>query len=71
VNAPFKSPSAGLIKLADKTSNLRTIKASPPADWSPERKREYVAWATEVVEGLKSTNPRLRAEFEKARIALM
>jgi guanosine-3',5'-bis(diphosphate) 3'-pyrophosphohydrolase len=71
VTAPFKSPGAGLIKLADKTSNLRTIKASPPADWSPERKREYVAWATEVVEGLKSTNPRLRAEFEKARIALM
>jgi guanosine-3',5'-bis(diphosphate) 3'-pyrophosphohydrolase len=71
VNAPFKSPSAGLIKLADKTSNLRTIKASPPADWSPERKREYVAWATEVVESLKSPNPILRAEFEKARIALM
>ena len=71
VNAPLKSTGAGLIKLADKTSNLRAIKASPPADWPPERKREYVDWASQVVEGLKSPNPFLLAEFKKARIALM
>src|SRR3954465_1291456 len=31
--APGKSPRAKLIKLADKTSNLRTMNASPPHDW--------------------------------------
>jgi guanosine-3',5'-bis(diphosphate) 3'-pyrophosphohydrolase len=71
LNAPFKSAGAGLIKLADKISNLRAINASPPADWSSERKRAYVTWASEVVEGLNSPNPILWAEFEKARIALL
>lgn len=71
VNAPFKSPGAGLIKLADKISNLRAIRVSPPPDWSPGRKREYVTWASEVVEGLKSPNAILHAEFDKARIALL
>jgi len=32
--APKKSRGAKLIKLADKTSNLRTIASSPAADWS-------------------------------------
>jgi guanosine-3',5'-bis(diphosphate) 3'-pyrophosphohydrolase len=71
VSAPFKSPGAGLIKLADKISNLRAIKGSPPADWSPETKREYVAWASKVIEGLKSPNPILMGEFEKARTELL
>jgi (p)ppGpp synthase/HD superfamily hydrolase len=34
--APTKSREAKLIKLADKTSNLRTIASSPAADWSVE-----------------------------------
>src|SRR5258707_7119384 len=33
-DAPDKSRKAKLIKLADKTSNLRTIASSPAADWS-------------------------------------
>jgi len=28
--------------------NLRDILASPPADWSMERKQEYFAWAKKV-----------------------
>src|SRR6266436_9197776 len=40
-----KSREAKLIKLADKTSNLRTIASSPAADWSVERRLEYVEWA--------------------------
>ncbi len=43
--APNKSDRAKMIKIADKTSNLRSIVASPPADWAPERKREYFEWA--------------------------
>jgi GTP diphosphokinase / guanosine-3',5'-bis(diphosphate) 3'-diphosphatase len=41
VNAPKKSVRAQVIKLADKVSNLRGVLASPLADWSGERKREY------------------------------
>jgi (p)ppGpp synthase/HD superfamily hydrolase len=44
-NGPKKSREAKLIKLADKTSNLRTIASSPAADWSLERRLEYVEWA--------------------------
>src|SRR5689334_747173 len=51
-NAPKKSHRAQLIKLADKISNLRSIIASPPADWSYERKRQYFDWAKQVVDGL-------------------
>jgi len=36
--APKKSKSAKLIKLADKTSNLRTIASSPAAGWSVKRR---------------------------------
>ena len=49
VNAAKKSDAACLIKLADKSSNVEAIGSSPPADWSAERKREYVAWAQTVV----------------------
>jgi len=64
-NAPHKSARAQVIKLADKISNLRSILASPPATWSIERKREYLEWARQVVEGLSSPNPTLKAEFDR------
>jgi len=48
-NASKKSRAAKLIKLADKTSNLRTIASSPAADWSVERRLQYVEWAKAVV----------------------
>ena len=51
-NAPKKTPEAALIKLADKSSNVGALANSPPADWSLERRLEYVKWATTVVEAL-------------------
>ena len=63
-NAPHKSVRAQVIKLADKISNLRSILASPPASWSSERKREYFAWARQVVDNLSAPNPLLKAEFD-------
>jgi (p)ppGpp synthase/HD superfamily hydrolase len=41
-NAPGKSREAKLIKLADKTSNVRAVASSPAPDWSIERRREYI-----------------------------
>ena len=64
-NAPHKSVRAQVIKLADKISNLRSILASPPATWSTERKREYFAWARQVVDALSAPNPILKAEFDR------
>ncbi len=64
-DAPKKSPRAQTLKLADKISNLRSILASPPADWSLKRRREYFDWAKQVVDGLTVPNPRLKAEFDR------
>jgi (p)ppGpp synthase/HD superfamily hydrolase len=68
-NAAKKSREAKLIKLADKTSNLRTIASSPAADWSVERRLEYVAWAKNVVAGLRGTSPWLEQKFDEAAAA--
>jgi guanosine-3',5'-bis(diphosphate) 3'-pyrophosphohydrolase len=64
--APKKSDRAKLIKLADKTSNVRAITASPPPDWSVKRRLEYIAWAREVVSGLRGANVWLEEEFDRA-----
>ncbi len=66
VHAPSKSPGAKMIKLADKTSNLRSIIADPPADWPVERQREYFAWARQVIDGLAGANERLEAAARAA-----
>jgi guanosine-3',5'-bis(diphosphate) 3'-pyrophosphohydrolase len=63
-HAPHISPQAQLVKLADKISNLRDILASPPADWSPERKQAYVDWAANVVAGLRGVHPGLESVFD-------
>jgi (p)ppGpp synthase/HD superfamily hydrolase len=63
---PFKSPRAKMIKIADKTSNLRAMVASPPKGWSLERKREYFDWARSVVAGCRGVSEMLEARFDEA-----
>jgi (p)ppGpp synthase/HD superfamily hydrolase len=63
--APHKSPGGKMIKLADKTSNLRRLIRTPP-DWPVARKHEYFAWATSVAEGCRGVNPTLEAAFDAA-----
>jgi (p)ppGpp synthase/HD superfamily hydrolase len=65
-SAPKKSRGAKLIKLADKTSNLRAVANSPAPDWSVERRREYVEWAKSVVTGVRGTSPWLERQFDQA-----
>jgi (p)ppGpp synthase/HD superfamily hydrolase len=65
-SAPHKSPRAQTLKLADKISNLRSLLASPPAEWSPDRKRQYGEWARQVVQGFTAPNSILKAQFERA-----
>lgn len=64
--APHASPKAKLVKLADKTSNLRSMLVSPPANWSLTRRREYFTWAAAVVAGLRGTNAHLERLFDEA-----
>lgn len=63
-HAPHISPEAKLVKLADKICNLRDILASPPADWSAERKQAYFDWAARVVAGVRGISPQLEAVFD-------
>jgi guanosine-3',5'-bis(diphosphate) 3'-pyrophosphohydrolase len=53
-----------LVKLADKISNLIDILASPPTDWSEQRKTEYFEWAKKVVNQLRGTNQMLEMAFD-------
>jgi guanosine-3',5'-bis(diphosphate) 3'-pyrophosphohydrolase len=59
------SSAAKLVKLADKIANLRDIIASPPSDWSLDRKREYFDWAKNVVDQVRGTNGRLERRFDQ------
>ena len=63
---PSKSRRAKLLKIADKTSNLRGLVVSPPAGWTDERLRDYVEWAAEVVRSCRGLNAKLEAQFDAA-----
>lgn len=57
---------ARLIKLADKTCNLRDVHASPPADWPVSRRREYFDWSKAVVDEIRGAHAGLEALFDQA-----
>ena len=63
---PGKSRRAKLLKLADKTSNLRSLVYSPPKGWTAERLRDYVRWAAAVVRSCRGLNSGLEAGFDAA-----
>jgi guanosine-3',5'-bis(diphosphate) 3'-pyrophosphohydrolase len=65
-HARHASPRAKLVKLADKICNLRDLAATPPADWSAQRKADYFDWAREVVAGLRGSHAELEALFDDA-----
>ena len=58
------SDRAKLVKLADKICNVYDMVAAPPASWTLDRKREYLQWAKEVVDGLRGAHPDLEAIFD-------
>ena len=63
-HAPHMTHEAKQIKLADKISNIRDVTDNPPANWSTERRREYIEWGERVVAGLRGSNPRLEKLFD-------
>jgi (p)ppGpp synthase/HD superfamily hydrolase len=63
-HAPHLSRRAQQIKIADKMANLQDVIASPPTDWSSERRREYLNWTAQVVAGCRGCNPDLEAVYD-------
>ena len=66
LHAAHASLEAKLVKLADKTCNLCDLAQTPPADWSDDRRREYLEWAKTVVAGMRGINAGLEAAFDRA-----
>lgn len=64
-HTPRLSDRAKMIKIADKTCNVRDIGAKPPADWDNQRRQEYFEWAGQVVAGCRGVNPDLEAYFDE------
>lgn len=63
---PAKSIEARLVKLADLTSNLRSLRSDPPVNWSDTRIAAYVDWARAVGASCRGLNEALEAEFDQA-----
>ncbi|MEO1093533.1 MAG: HD domain-containing protein [Cyanobacteria bacterium J06638_28] len=57
---------AKLVKLADKTCNLRDLAQSPPVGWSVERLNHYREWCRQVVDPLRGTHATLETLFDQA-----
>jgi (p)ppGpp synthase/HD superfamily hydrolase len=65
-SAPGASPRAKLLKIADKTSNVRALAVSPPTNWELARVADYIDWAEKVVAGCRGLNPALERAFDAA-----
>lgn len=63
VQTPKKSVEAKMLKIADKTCNVKDITADPPANWSLARKIAYLDWAEAVVKGAVGVNRALEQHF--------
>jgi guanosine-3',5'-bis(diphosphate) 3'-pyrophosphohydrolase len=62
--APHISERAKLVKLADKICNARDIVQDPPADWTLERRLEYLDWTERVVAGCRGPNAALERAYD-------
>lgn len=62
--APTLSNKAKLIKIADKISNIQDI-LTAPLTWSNRRKRQYVEWSEQVIDGCRGINNHLDQAFNE------
>jgi GTP diphosphokinase / guanosine-3',5'-bis(diphosphate) 3'-diphosphatase len=65
-HASTLSAAAKQLVIADKTCNVRDLTEYPPADWSRDRRREYLDWAEQVVAGCRGIKPELDRIFDLA-----
>lgn len=62
--APSLSRPAKLIRIADKTANVRDILMRPPKGWSEERKAATTEWCRLIVDACRDASPELAAQFD-------
>lgn len=74
LNAPHKSVGAKQIKIADKINNISDLGTNPPADWTVQRRLDYLTFAEQVVAGCRGVNAQLEKLFDErltaARLAI-
>ncbi len=63
-HAAHASNAAKMVKLADKSANLRALLESAPADWEQRRITEYFTWAKSVVDNCRGVNAGLEKIFD-------
>ena len=63
--APHKSTRGKLLKIADKTSNLREILRDRPPRWDDDHLIGYIDWGRDVVAGCRGLNGTLEAAFDE------
>ena len=68
-HAPRLSSSAKQLKIADKICNVRDIAERPPAEWSQQRKTEYLEWTEQVIAGCRGVNKKLDAVYDAVLVA--
>jgi guanosine-3',5'-bis(diphosphate) 3'-pyrophosphohydrolase len=64
-HAPLRSRKAKIIKLGDKIANVRDVTNTPPEAWSLQRRREYLDWTSQVVQGCRGSNPGLESYYDE------
>ena len=65
-HAPSLSDRARLVKLADKTANLRDVAVDPPEGWPVSRLNGYLDWGKAVVDQIRGSHAQLEALFDQA-----
>jgi guanosine-3',5'-bis(diphosphate) 3'-pyrophosphohydrolase len=66
VHARGASHRAKLIKLGDKICNVRDVTHAPPDGWDVQRRREYLEWTEQVVEGCRGASASLERCYDQA-----
>jgi (p)ppGpp synthase/HD superfamily hydrolase len=70
-HAPSATPRVCALKLADKISNLQSLRDTPPDGWGLIEIGIYVEWAHQVVSRLPAPNSVLLAQYEEIRAELL
>lgn len=65
-HAAHISTQAKMIKLADKTCNIRDVADRPPVGWGLKRRQEYFDWAKKVIDQVRGVHPQLEEIFDQA-----
>lgn len=70
-HAAGSPPRVVALKLADKISNLYSLRDTPPHGWDTAEIRKYIDWAHEVVSRLQEPNVALLADYQGIRAELL